>query len=544
MEPNLPVASPQILKIADATSQNAIHSLLVTGMPRKGKFYGTRPICWDWADEREGAMVCLFPHAEENGPILAEDLHARGHAKRIYCDDLDNPDFVLPFKYIPRSDHSNPIIREMENASIVNCLLELFNRGRVIATDNQYVILELFLLAVWTIIKSTCRATLRHLKAMFIPGHPLFYEVLNGCWDSELVWKCRQVPMQGSAARRETAAFHRLVDQKVDHPQILYRDGEDDHLERFLVQKAILIINGSILSARATATHLGMLSIMVMQIIRRLGLKVLLLADEITGFGLFSDAEKKGVQQLPKRGLHYIGISHTNRLMKDPDDNAEANQAFHSQHMYGSGDFTVAEQNVRSAAGGALDPYLEHYTDVRYVQRHDGFDSQEDVKVTRSKGKSGENSTESQSEAKGERLIPRYSYERQDILHLVPFSMQFEILAAKLVRAGLGKRLVSMLGRVYWEQVPELDRGWLIPEIAEVRMAKFYQEMYSRPEYKKPSLPEPVEMLSLPSSKSTQQQSTNSSNGHSEPSPKSSPSKAAEALHELLQRTGRRRDVP
>jgi hypothetical protein len=359
-----------------------------------------------------------------------------------------------------------------------------------------------------------------------------------------LVWKCNRIPQQGAAARRETAAFHRLIDQKVDHAQILIRDGFEDHLERHLIEKKLLIYEGSMASPRATSTHLGMISIMVMQIIRRLGLKVLLIADELTGFGLFSDAERKGVQQLPKRGLHYIGISHSRRLMSDPDDNADALQSFHGSHNYRSGDFQVAEDIVRSTAGGGLDPYLVHHSDVRFVQRHDGFTTVEDVRIGHSKGKSGDNSTESESQVKGSRLIPRYREDREEIFKFIELEDQFKIMAAKMVRAGVGERLVSMFGRVFWEQVPEHERGWIIPEIAERRLAKFYQEMYSRHEYVKPCLPPPVEMPSDSSSPSTRQSSISSSNGHNGHSPKKSPSKTTEALHELLLRTGRRRDVP
>ncbi|HEX3659373.1 MAG TPA: hypothetical protein VHV55_26530 [Pirellulales bacterium] len=523
-----------------------VATLLIVGAPRSGKFWGILQQLREYADRREGGMLCLFPMANENAPLLIQHLHADGHGHRIWADSLDSATMVLPLLCFIPSRSADPYTRAIENVLIRDCLLELLGRGRKEPIEQQPLIIELATKAIELCLAATCTVTLRHLLAVGKEGHPLFVELLDNCPDPELVWFWTSLPKQGAALRREIAALWRLLDQKFGHPQILTRDSRENLLQKVLEAGQIVIIEGGA-SKWATTIYLCLLSMMAIQIIRNHFAKTgkplwtLVLADEL-GYGLFGEFEKTAVQQLPKGGFFYVGITHSLRLLADSNQNTEALQSFHALHGYRCADWDTALY-IAHLAATAVDPYREHHRDSRTVQRHDGFDEQTVITKNTSKGRSGDRDTENESVSRGTRQVPRYVTNVEETIRYDSRNDQFIDLAARVMGLRKQERLTVINGQVCFERVPHLELPWIIEEYGQVKLSQFLAEMHRRPEYRRPSIGVPVVMSSPRTSGSIPAQTTNAMNGRNGSGSTKSHSDPVQALLDVLRPTGRNRDV-
>lgn len=492
-------------------------------------------------------MLCLFPMAKENAPLLTQHLHADGHGRRLWVDSLDNVTHVLPLLCLIASQSDDPYTRAIENVLIRDCLIELLGRGRKEPIEQQPLVIELATKAIDLWLTATCSKTLRHLLAVGKERHPLFVELIDSCPDPDLVWFWTTLPKQGAAMRREIAALWRLLDQKFGHPQILARDSREPLLQKLLEDGQIVIVEGGA-SKWATSIYLCMLSMMSLQIIRnhytRTGqpLWTMLLADEL-GYGLFGEFEKIGVQQLPKAGLLYIGIGHSLRILADAAQNIEVLQSFHGFHFYRSGDWDTALW-IAHLAATAINPYKEHHRDYRTSQRNDGFDEVETIAKNKSRGKSGDRETTNETESHGTRLVPRYVEHVEETIRYDSRSDQFIDIAARVMGLGKQERLAVLNGQVRFERVPTLELPWIIEEYGQVKLAAFMRELHQRPEYRRPSIGAPVAMFSPPTSGSIRALSASATNGGNGSESRILPSDPVQALLEVLRPTGSKRDVP
>ncbi len=550
LRPGSCIADPRELgRLRPCADEVFLQSLLVLGAPRSGKLWGTRQTFVRWHDTGAGAFVGEFPHPRENGPLVANEAAAEGHGNRIDFDSLDDPNHCLPCLAFPRSRHPDPYVRAMENADYRDNLIEQLGRNRREPIEQQTTVIELATHAIELCQSAAIEnVTFEHLLAVGKLWHPKFHELLDNQPNQELVEYWNSIPKQGAVVRKDLAALWRLIEQKFGDPRILTRQISVDVLAEKLRTRRICIFEGG-RSRRATRAFLGLVSMSVKQAVRdhyaMTGekLPVLEVGDEVQSQG-FTEFETHALREMPKMGLHSIYISHSPRLMRDPWDNAECLQNFFGVVVYRCGDWHTALECAYLAAGKAFDPYLEHSRHVRTIQRHAGFDVEKTITVTKSRGKSGENDTKNETEAHGQRLIPRFAFDQEHVIKYFTLDDQPKIIATRLMELGQRQRLACLPGYVGWETVSELEEPWIFPEIGKQRFADLLHEIHHRGEYRKPSLPAPVEMPSSPSSASTQGRSTKSSNGRNGHSPKNSLSAPTAALRDVLTRSGRKRDVP
>lgn len=527
-------------------SQEAIYAMLVAGAARMGKFWGVLPLIERWMQRRSGAMLCCFPIPKENGPITGKLAHQSGCGNRTDFDSLDDPNHCLGCIAFPKAADSDPYVREMHNRDIEDSLLELLGRDRAIPIEHQPTVTELAQHAIRLCLKAEIHVTLEHLLSVGKWGHPLFHQLLDACVEEELVWYWRMIPKQGAAVRKDLASYWRLTEQKLGDPRILPRQTDSRFLMEAVEKGWNVIAEGS-KSRRASRAYLGLVSMSFKQAIYELFSltgkphPALEINDEVQSHG-WTAYDAQALREMPKMGWRVIAISHGPRLMADPEENAATLQNFQMVRAHGCRDWHVALE-LAHRCGGLLDPYLIHSTETRTSQRHAGFSVEKTQTVTKTKGKNGDRETSNESVAQGERLLPQYETEEQTTTRYFPLDDQFKLIASGIMGLGFREALDVTAEGAEWRTLPLLNEPWVIPEVAEVKWQSFLKEMYRRPHYRRPQLAPPVGMLSLPSSESTRQPSTKSSNGHSGHSNGKSLSAPTKALLGVLRRTGRNRDV-
>ncbi|MGC3971639.1 MAG: hypothetical protein QM775_31125 [Pirellulales bacterium] len=486
-------------------------------------------------------MLLLLPHAGENGPLFVEHCIERGHGHRIFFDSLDNPHFILQLISLAQSDSLDPYEKQMMREMLRDALIELVGRNRKEQIDQQPLVIELATKAIELWLSAECNTTIDHLLAVGKYQHRLYDELLQSCNDADLIRYWTTFPRSPNAMR-ELAALWRLMDQKFAYLQIRQRSDKGRLLEELLEDRCLVVVEGG-QSARATATYLGLLSMMAMQIIRKKFIETgkpfptLIVADEVSGFNLFSGLEKKAIQQLPKAGLNYIAISHSIRLLADPDENAEALNSFVEVRGHRCAEWSTAD-GIARMAGGTLDPYQVHHVDMRTVQRHEGFSDEPYNTVTRAKGMSGENPTMNESTSEGWRSVPRYREDTESTTHYFGLEDQFKSIASRIMRLGMSEYVSISNGNVRWCKTPYIPRPW--KDDAERQMTEFLATLHSRPEYVRPSIITIDAKSSKPTSDADPQPPSKSSNGSKQPESKKG-STPSEVLRDVLRRSSRKK---
>lgn len=238
--------------------------------------------------------------------------------------------------------------------------------------------------------------------------------------------------------------------------------------------------------------------------------------------------------QMAKMGLFVRIIQHTPNS-GDPLLTDDVLALMDRVESYATTSDVAADKMARVIAGRVVDSHRIHHQDARRRQVHDGFETVDFT--TKTVGK------ESSTTTKGKRDRARFREELEQVDHYMATSDWFREYAQGLMGAPVGRRLVGEGDQVFWEDVHRRDEPWGFPELTSRALETFYQEMLKRPEFVTPTFSAGATTLPSPSTDSTWQPSSNSSNGRNGHSTQPSLSEATRALQAILRRTGRNRDV-
>jgi hypothetical protein len=244
------------------------------------------------AEQKSVALVVIDPHRDSLAAGLLEHLVARGMKKRILFDRLAALDRVLGFDWLPASDAKSELVRWTENEEQIRAFADVLCRRRQLESLAAAPTTEEWVIAALTLyVEQDRHPPLTDLAYAFDRGHPTFTRMLDGCRNSDVVRKFREIE-QKAVSRGQYGAAERLIRGVCTSPAFAIRCGATFHLDEFLDDAGILIIEGGgTISDDAMRTMMGAVILRTIRYVRtrpRPHPPVILVLDEATNADLIS----------------------------------------------------------------------------------------------------------------------------------------------------------------------------------------------------------------------------------------------------------------
>ena len=321
------------------------------------------------------AIVVIDPHMRSLAWNAFVQLVARGFGKRVLFDRLSNLSRVLGYRFLRRSNATNPYRREAEDEQSVSELIELVGRRRDVSSLAKNPQTEQFVRAASKLVLHQKSVNAADIQFALEPHERRFRELVNGCTDESIRSTFQEIA-NGTIKPGQYAAARRLISGVCQSPAFTLRCRPTFDLDAFLDNGGILLVEGGTqgISADTANTIMGSLALQLFHYVRsRLTAKprVLLVMDEATNANLIGGAghEVRALAELQKQGLDiHILVQSPSFPNSFIEDAVFTNCVEH--HWYFAANDAVAQQAARDLG----DPEFRHAVrglrrGERYVKR-------------------------------------------------------------------------------------------------------------------------------------------------------------------------------
>jgi hypothetical protein len=474
-----------------------MQSALIIGGSGSGKSEGTLTELVEIARAREMAIVLMDPHGLLARRFMLQ-LVSYGLAHHVLYDKLCEFNRILAGFTLEQSTETNILKKEAADRKMIMALSDLVWRASDREGDFHAMpaMSEQADLSFRLILFQKSPVPLSLLPYAFRFRHPICDWLIDNCTDEEVQeeWRDLQRLDKKQADRlveERSGPIKRLIRQTFGLPAFRERCDGHFNLGQALIDKQIIILDGSddgTLAKQAVTAVYGAFNLQIDQFLRRHFTQtkqpcpVLVCWEEAAATGTVRLNETHMMEELRKCGfVGYVLSQHKNFV--DPKVIAAFDSCTPVKIAYNPNNSRLAMEMAEEFAIAKLDPLKvkhEHVTERQKLIGHETL-------TRKTKGKSGKNKTESESEYER----PIYETVLDVRKEFVGLEDQIKLDAQKILKMPPGWRMrrTPTFVTAEPEYVQMLPDPWpvrVFGDLGEQRLEQAIKESQQRPEFKTP----------------------------------------------------------